>query len=233
MTDIHQHILWGLDDGPEQPQGMQAMLRKAAKQRVTRIAATPHVCPGFEPFDPGVYYERLGEAQAYCDSNGLGIQLMPGAEVAWTYQTAEALRRGKVPTLGDTDCVLIELWRDVSWSDVRAAVSGVLRTGFVPVLAHIERYRCFVWQPGRALALKHELPVGYQVNASTIIEPCGFMVKRFVRQMLDERGIDAVASDAHDAKERPVRMDEAYRALKESCSAGYAEELVNFNGVVR
>ena len=79
LTDIHQHVLWGLDDGAQTPKVMHQMLHAAHEQQIRRIAATPHVYPGFKPFDMELYRRRLDEAQAYCDENKLDIELMSGA----------------------------------------------------------------------------------------------------------------------------------------------------------
>ena len=143
MTDIHQHLLWGLDDGAQTPESMQDMLLEARRQGIGQIAATCHVCPGMEPFDEGLYRERLAEAQAFSHHAGLGVQVLPGAEVAWTYQTVTALRQGKALRLGNTDAVLLELWQDVSLHEARRAVRSLISAGYCPVLAHVERYQGF------------------------------------------------------------------------------------------
>lgn len=231
MTDIHQHILWGMDDGPKTPEAMQKMLRAAHGQKIICLCATPHASPGIQPFDRALYDERLKEAQEYCDNNGLDIILLPGAEIAWTYQTVEALRRGAVPTLGNSEYALIELWEDVSWSEVRSAAEQLLRAGVVPVFAHVERYRCFRWLPGKAIALRQELGIGYQVNATTLLYPRKLSTRYFIMRMLRAKAIDAVASDAHGFPGRPLRMRRAYKALKERCGAEYAKKLFEFDGV--
>jgi len=231
MTDIHQHLLWGLDDGPENVQGMYDLLHAAHNQQITRIAATPHACPGLQPFDRNQYQARLEEAQRYCNENSLPITMLTGAEIAWTYHTVEALRTGQVPTLGGTEYVLIELWRDVSWQEVKSAAGQLLRAGFTPVFAHVERYRCFVWQPRRAISLKKEMDICYQVNAPTLLAEGGPVFKRFMHCMLEEQAFDAVASDAHDCTFRPQSLQVAYEALQKKCGEEYAKRLVNFYGV--
>ena len=41
FTDIHHHLLYGLDDGPKSKNGMYRMLCKAAEEGITEIVATP------------------------------------------------------------------------------------------------------------------------------------------------------------------------------------------------
>lgn len=42
MTDLHSHILFGVDDGARNPQESIEMLQRAAQEGVTCIVATPH-----------------------------------------------------------------------------------------------------------------------------------------------------------------------------------------------
>ena len=230
LTDIHQHLLWGLDDGAKSSEIMQKMLGKAARQGITRIAATPHATPGFEPFDMGKYRERLAEAQSFCKTNDLSIKIFPGAEVMWTYQTVTALRQGAVPTLAGTDHVLLELPYTCTLNEAREAVQALRRAGYLPVLAHVERYRCFSWSPRDAVKFHEQTGAAFQMNAGTLLYPHGLMEKHFVRVMLDEYCLDAVATDAHGRPERPINLRAAYKWLRENTDADYADELVNFLG---
>ena len=113
--------------------------------------------------------QRLEEARIYCRDNGLNLSLVSGAEINWTYNTVEALRQGRVHSLNDSEFALIELWQEVSWYEVQSISEKLLRAGFTPIFAHVERYRCFLWQPDKAVSLKRELPVYYQMNAGFLL----------------------------------------------------------------
>lgn len=233
MSDLHQHVLWGLDDGANSPEMMHAMLKMAHAQKIRRIAATPHACPGYRPFDIALYNERLAEAQAFCDMNDMDITLMSGAEIMWTYNTVSALRRGQVPTLNDTDCVLIEFWENITWDEVRTAVKSVLHAGYMPIIAHVERYWSFMLNPRRAIALRKEFPVAYQLNASAVLSPASFTHRIFVSRMLNAQAFDVLASDAHNCEGRRIRLGKAFDLVAEQHGSEYAQSLVNYDGVVR
>lgn len=232
MTDIHQHLIWGIDDGAASPEVMKAMLRAAHGQGIGTIAATAHARPGFRPFDAGLYTERLTEAQRFCDEEKLDIRILPGAEIAWTYQTPLALRQEKIPALGKSDYVLLELWRSVSWQAAKDAVQQLTRAGYYPVLAHPERYLAFLLSPKAAIRFRNETGALLQINADTLISPRGCMERRFVRALLDGRAVDAVASDAHDCTDRPVNLKAACEWLKAHTDAAYAQELTTFGGAL-
>lgn len=233
LTDIHQHLLWGLDDGAKTPEIMQEMLWEAHRQGITCIAATPHAAPGFEPFDMARYKERLSEANAFCKENSLPLKVVSGAEVVWTYQTAASFRQGSLPTLGDTDYVLLELWRDISLQAAKDAVHQLIRAGYSPVLAHVERYRCFSWWPKQALRFREETGALMQVNAATLLHPHGPTETHFVHTMLRAQGIDAVATDAHGNPARPINLRQAHDWLLQHTDAEYTRKLTTFAGELK
>lgn len=230
LTDIHQHLLWGIDDGADSREIMYSMLREAQRQGIKTIVATSHARPGLQPFDMGLYTERLTEAQCFCKAEDLGICVLPGAEIAWTHQTPLALRQGRIPTMGGTDYVLLELWRNISWQAAQDAVKQLTRAGYCPVLAHPERYLAFIRSPKKTLQFRNETGAMLQLNADTVLSPRNYWERRFTEYLLKEGAVDAIASDAHDCINRPVNMEAAYQWLTIHTDAAYAKELVTFGG---
>lgn len=230
LTDIHQHLLWGIDDGADSREIMYSMLREAQRQGIKTIVATSHARPGLQPFDMGLYTERLTEAQCFCKTEDLGICVLPGAEIAWTHQTPLVLRQGRIPTMGGTDYVLLELWRNISWQAAQDAVKQLTRAGYCPVLAHPERYLAFIRSPKKTLQFRNETGALLQLNADTVLSPRNYWERRFTEYLLKEGAVDAIASDAHDCINRPVNMEAAYQWLTIHTDAAYAKELVTFGG---
>ena len=230
LTDIHQHLLWGIDDGAASRETMYSMLREAQRQGIKTIIATSHARPGLQPFDMGLYTERLTEAQCFCKTEDLGICVLPGAEIAWTHQTPLVLRQGRIPTMGGTDYVLLELWRNISWQAAQDAVKQLTRAGYCPVLAHPERYLAFIRSPKKTLQFRNETGTMLQLNADTVLSPRSYWERRFTEYLLKEGAVDAIASDAHDCINRPVNMEAAYQWLTLHTDATYAKELVTFGG---
>lgn len=229
LTDIHAHFLWGIDDGPTKPEGMYQLIRDAHSQGIVRFTATPHVRPGYRPFDAGKYRDRLHEAREFCRAQNPDMEIIAGAEVAWTYQTAYALRQRTIPTLGETDYVLIELGCDITLKEAYSAVRSVEGAGYLPVLAHVERCRCFAWAPWQALRFREKTGALFQMNADTVLRPRGLVEKYFRNLMIRERAIDVVASDAHGGAGRPVNLRRAYNWLLAHTDQEYAGLLTCFS----
>lgn len=214
ICDIHHHIVWGIDsDGPQTLQDSIIMLRAAAADGISAIITTPHVMPGITPFDFALYREHLSALQSWCRDQGQGLRLYPGAEIFYTPMTVQYLGEGRVPTMNGTAYVLVEFDPDERYEQIRKACAELTAHGYIPILAHTERYTALVHHPKAALALREELGLAYQVNCSTIIAPKGFWQQRFIKVLLKEGALDIVATDAHNVTTRPVRMKEAITVL--------------------
>lgn len=229
FVDIHQHLLHGLDDGPRTFEESLEMLDASYEDGVRTIIATPHVTPGEEPFPLDVYQKRLAAIDSYIQSNSLAIQVLAGAEILYTEATLRLLQAGAVPTLASSRYVLVEFTPAVAYETLFEAARRLANAGYIPVIAHIERYDCLVRTPKHAQALRESINLRLQVNCSTIIRPKGFWHKRFIKAVLAWQAVDYVATDAHGINWRPTCMRECAAALGKMCDRGYVMGLVGGN----
>lgn len=227
VVDTHQHVLWGLDDGPESREEMHAMLNAASKNGITRIIATPHVVPGIEFFDEDKYRLSLKEAAEYARGLDKPIDIHGGAEILFTEQTAQFLIDGRVPTLDGTNRVLVEFSPDVEFDYLKYAINQIICVGFLPVLAHVERYRCLMMHPSRAIKLRERNDIFYQINARPAAHPEGFFLKRFLDVMFKSQAVDALGTDAHNCTYRPPEIMHAIRRISDRYGSDYAASLVD------
>lgn len=230
FTDIHHHLLYGVDDGAQSLQMSLKMAQRAYRGGTRTIIATPHVTPGVEQIDEQKFHKRLDEIHAACRQAGMDLRLLLGAEILYTDMTCRLLSEGRVPTLAGTEYVLVEFMPGVRYDALYKALEGILRAGFLPVVAHVERYACLASSPRRAAMLKDELEgVLFQMNSSTILGGRGFFSDLHTRRLLEESLIDIVASDAHNLRERPTRLHEAYQKLREDYDDIYAANLTGMS----
>ena len=213
FIDLHQHILWGLDDGPETPEEMYALLRADVADGIAVVAATTHVLPGLRPFDMALYRERLKQAQEYCAEQELPLQVIGGAEIGYTPYVASALADRRIPTIGGSEFILLEFWKDVDRKTVEQAVAEVFRHGFNPIIAHIERYKLFQWDLSFILSLKEEFGFLCQVNCDYVLSERildGFSLRRMQKNGI----VDVIATDAHGTVRRPPKMRKTRQYLQ-------------------
>ena len=227
FADLQQHVLWGLDDGPQTSEQMRVLLRQDVEEGIQLVFATAHAYPKLRAFDLALYWERLAEANACCESEGWPLRVVPGCEIHYCPAVPDHLSAGRLPTLGHSRHTLIEFAPDVSPAEIGEAADRLYRTGYPPVLAHVERYQRLVCSPERAMDMREEYGLLYQMNSETVLQPRGFREKRFVKRMLASCAIDAIATDAHDAIHRPARMKAAYQKIAKEQGMDYAERVVS------
>lgn len=228
FADIHQHVLWGLDDGAQTANDMHALLEQDARDGVGLVFATAHGSHHGRPLNLQTYADRLQEANDYASARGLNLRILPGCEIFYQDSTADLLADGRLLPLGNTRSVLVEFHEDVTFDEIRKASDRLYNAGFSPILAHVERYKKLVRRPWDTMALRSDYGLTFQMNCGTVLHANGLLEQLFVRYMLRANAIDVVASDAHDVKLRPVQMRAACDAICDQCSEVYARQVVSY-----
>ena len=102
--------------------------------------------------------------------------------------------------------------------------------GYIPVIAHVERYRCMVENLDLAAELQ-DMGAMIQMNADAILGLEGWGSKRYCKKMLQEELVDIVASDSHGIAERVNHMRKCYEVIAKKFGEDYAKELMHDNPI--
>jgi len=223
-VDIHHHLLHHMDDGPQTMEDMISMLHAAVAEGVACIVATPHMLPGMVEFDAEQYQRSLMEARQYVEQFRLPLRILPGAEIYYTTMTPAMLHRGVIPHLGSGHYVLVEFHPHVSFDGICRAAVHIANTGSTMVLAHAERYRCLHFG-SRLNRLRQGYRVVIQVNAETLLRPGSFLMRRWIRQAMENEWIDVVASDAHDVEHHPCLLGQCAAHIENVWGRAAAERI--------
>ena len=213
VTDVHCHILPQVDDGASSVEESIRMLRSAAQEGIIKIFVTPHYKAGRHNAGIGEIQQKLKELQRISDEEGLGIELIPGNEVLYFNDLYEALEEKTIQTMGESNHVLIEFLPKESGKVLRNAVDELIGNGYIPIIAHMERYECLHNNIEAVKELK-ALGARLQVNASSITGKNGIRIKRYVIRMLAEQLIDFLGTDAHDAEKRTPEIKKCISVLR-------------------
>ena len=212
MIDIHHHLIWGVDDGAKDRDVSIAMIRRAVREGVTDIVCSSHTRPGQHDLNIDRYLRHMEWLDSFIRAEGLDLTLHVGSEVMYTTHAAQHLKDGLVPTIDAGWHVLVEFLPPTPHGNILRGLMDLEDAGFLPVLAHCERYQEL--RTGDRLAeLKRTTRATIQMNADTVIKARGLMGDRWVRQVLRDELIDVVGTDAHSADSRPCRLGEAFVAL--------------------
>ena len=218
-----------MDDGPDSMEESRRMLHIAANNGIGTIAATPHIYPGHQPFDQNSYHQRLDTLREICVQDDLPIRLIEGAEIHFTSATLNMLQEKQIPTMDGSAYVLIEFSDRTPFSRIEFAVYSLFRNGYIPIIAHPERYRSLVFRPNRAIRLRQEFDLCYQIDCAHILHPFGILQKRFIHRLLSEKAVDLIATDAHDSVLRTPQMRSTWDYICKKYGCEYADSLVTFD----
>ena len=227
--DMHQHVIYGVDDGPQTLEESMAMLAADRADGITHVVATSHAMPSMERFPTERYIRHLNKLNQISADKGLGVTIYGGCEVFYTEVAARLLIAGELPTLAGSRYALIEFDPTSTFDAIVTALRRLTNNGLIPVIAHCERYEALVKHPRESVALRESFRVRLQVNASTIIGRVPRPVRKFRDLLLDEGVLDYIATDAHNTAARKPNLGEAYRAIEKRYGAERADKLTRTN----
>ena len=229
--DIHCHYLYGVDDGSKSPEMTLRMLDQSYQQGVRNVILTPHYNP--KAFKMGIrdIKSRYEEFRELVKREGHpDMKFWLGSEIFYHKGTTpEDMLKGHVISLAKSRYILIEFQTNVEFSYIESAVSEAQGAGYIPILAHIERFDALRGDLEKVSLIKDEGAL-IQVNASTIFGSDGFRIKSFAKKLLKNRLVDFVGTDTHrDAKWRVPNLGAAAEYIYKKCSENYADEIFIHN----
>ncbi len=225
MVDIHSHIIHSVDDGSDSIETSLKMIKEELSQGVDKIILTPHLRHGiFEVADEKIR-ENFIELKNKCKEQNLPVELYLGREITLYKNLFHDIKNGNFIPLSNEKYILIEFpyYNDVGIDEVCYNIDLL---GFIPVIAHVERYEYFRTVEN----VKSAKAVGalIQVNASSIIGKSGAKEKKFVKLLLKNKLVDFVGSDYHMHRENFMKSAYLKVAKKDE---DYANKIFTTNAL--
>jgi protein-tyrosine phosphatase len=202
MFDIHAHILPAIDDGPRTLEEAIQTVSALAAEGITDIVATPHFNDRFPHVPAAEVQERVQALQRVVSQAGIPVRLWTGHEVHLDDEVEDALARSEAATINDGPYVLLELPSHEFPVFLPGLIGRLRMKGFVPVLAHVERYRPTCRDPEVLVPLV-EAGALLQVTASSLVGLFGTQVQQTAELLLQRNLAHVFASDAHAMTDRP------------------------------
>lgn len=209
MVDIHNHVLWALDDGAATLEASLAMLQTAAADGVTDIVATPHLDPQYT-YNAELVRSRIVELAAKTDGHP---RLYRGCEFHFSFDNIDHLLQDPtVYTINGTRYLLLEFPNTHIGRHTEPVLQRLIDAAIVPIVAHPERNPILRGDVDR-LERWVELGCLVQVTALAITGGFGSPPRAASLKLLERGLVHVVASDAHDPQQRHPRLSEAYAAV--------------------
>jgi protein-tyrosine phosphatase len=202
--DLHAHLLPGVDDGPAELAGSLAMAAAAVAAGTRVMAATPHINGAFA-IGPAELAGRVASLGSALERAGIGLQVVTGGELAHERALELSDDELRAIALGDGGCLLVECPFGRAGELVGHLVAHLQGKGHRVLLAHPERSPDFSGDPARLAALVRR-GAFVQVTAGSLAGEFGRTVRRSCLTFLEQDLVHVIASDAHDAAQRPPAL---------------------------
>ena len=219
FSDIHSHILFGTDDGPKTREAMFSLVDAIYQEGVRHLFATSHFHPGFYGNNTAKKAEAFQILQDYAEKKYPDLTLYSGNELHYSKDCVSWLHDGLCQTLNHSRYVLVDFSHNACFAEISNGLQNLLSAGYIPILAHTERYRLSKKQ---VISLK-QLGVLIQLNAQSVLGETGFFPKIRTEKILSWRLCDFVATDTHDLTYRPPKMQKCYQHLCKHHGTSYAD----------
>lgn len=220
--DIHSHVLPQIDDGAKNMEMSMEMIGSAYEQGVRHLIATSHFSVEGRK-DESYYRNYQKEIESAFDAVKMtaeklypDMHLYLGNELLYTSGFAKALQKGWIHSLNDSRYLLVEFYPSTPLNELENALREIMNRGFVPVLAHVERYEC-LWKKDKILDDIRDLGVVIQMNVSSVLGNMFSESTRVCRRWVKQGFIDVLGTDMHNMRDRKPRYDEAFAWIQKNC----------------
>lgn len=229
MVDIHSHILPFVDDGSDSLEQSFEMLRMAEDASTKAIVLTPH--SNLYEYDKNLLYELEFVFNAFkqkVEKQKIPVEIYLGGEIFAGKNIIEYAEKKLLPTINYSRFMLVEFDFYSSPSYIKDIIKKLSSMGYVPVVAHPERYECVKKSPSLSMDFMNCGGL-LQVNKGSVTGDFGSVSMETAFELINHKTVQFVASDAHSIEVRNTDMELAYGIVADEFDKKTAERLFDTN----
>jgi protein-tyrosine phosphatase len=229
MIDIHSHVLPYVDDGSKSLEASLLMIKNASDQGVSDIFLTPHFMRFrnyLSSFDKN--FEEFQKLKLEVLERGYTINLHLGNEIYYTIDTIRNLKSKIAIPMGKSNKVLIEFSMSEEDEDIIEAIHNLKSAGYIPIIAHPERYLYI--KKISDYELMKKMGALIQINAPSIIGKYGTSIQKLSMKLIKMDLVDFVGSDVHEF--RAYNLLAAYNLVKDKFDIEKANRIFNNTSIL-
>lgn len=233
VVDVHSHMLPAVDDGADNMDVTRQMIRLSYNEGCRHLFLTPHA----DAFNQrGIKVDnKLAAIREWLADENIDMAIYQGAEIYVDPEDAEDTRtiikkvkKGKYPTLNNTQYVLVEFYLGGFLLDeVIPTIVALKDEGYIPVIAHAERYGV----PFESLCRLKEMGCLFQMNLCDVYFDWENDITNMTRKLLKEKMFDFVGTDAHGMDRRQPVMREYIDFLYANYDKDYIDGILYKNAM--
>lgn len=227
ITDIHMHLIPGVDDGSDSIDMSLDMIKMAYNQGVRIIFCTSHDSAyDWDQVTPRENFEKLkiACAQAFPDVKlflGCEIYCIPGYMKA----LVKGINDGRYPTMNNSEYILVEFPTGrFTFEEMFSCIRALQDNRNKVIIAHVERYNSFLdLEKIKQLKMMGCL---IQVNAFSLAEETSEALKSLANQVVENELADFIGTDAHKSYRRAPVLESGVEIIRQKARKEYAEKLL-------
>jgi len=214
LVDLHCHFVPGVDDGARDVDEAIVQLAEYDRQNIHTVVTTPHLAASAAH---GQWRDDIDAA--FAELSAVASRAFPSIDLSLSFEfrldDPDSDLSDRRIGLGDGGRLLVEFPMLAMPAYPDRMLEIVLEAGWVPVLAHPERYsgveRAYGWIAGW-----REMGALMCINAGSLWGEHGGEAQRVARRMLSDSSVDLIASDNHARPHRAATVRQAWDYLAES-----------------
>lgn len=229
FTDIHNHIIFSVDDGIKSLDKSIRMLEQAVACNICQIATTPHVSNLADTSNIDRINRHFDQLKDAVSKKSIPVDIFLGAELMYNDRAYDLKKVSRITINGNQKYFLFELSLFALPTRVGEFIFQAKLKGLEPVLAHPERYFYLHKNIDQLLRWRQQGCL-MQMNAGSLTGQFGKEVVSITKKLLTANFYTFAASDAHDIKSRNFKvLTKAYEIANQLISAEKAEHLFKIN----
>jgi len=194
-TDIHCHIVPGVDDGSPSVERSVELVRSMSGWGITRIIATPHVTQDTFENTPDTIAQPFAELRHALADNGISIELSHSAEYRMDEFFLAQIQAGNLLPMPNGFILVENSYIQEPWNLDKLLFDLNIK-GLRPILAHPERYLYYHDKRDRYRQL-HDRGTLFQINVLSLSEFYGRAERRVAEWLIEEDMVDFLGTDLH------------------------------------
>lgn len=194
-TDIHSHLIPGIDDGAPDVGASLLMIKALQQLGFKQLITTPHIMADLYPNTPEIIQTGLEKVRKALKAENIDMPIDAAAEYLMDESFADKIDAGKLLTLGDK-YVLVEMSFISPPPNGEQLLFQLQTKGYRPIMAHPERYSYYRGDLAKYERLK-ERGCLLQLNLLSLSGYYGPDVRRTATRMLKAGLFDLAGTDLH------------------------------------
>ncbi|KFF02451.1 tyrosine-protein phosphatase [Flavobacterium reichenbachii] len=198
FIDIHSHLLPGIDDGARSIQDTIRLVRAFKELGISQFITTPHISHYIWNNSPEAVITKHKETQISLNAQNITMPFRPAAEYFMDDWFENHFKSEKLLTLKD-NYVLVEMSYMNAPVQLYKILFDIQIAGYIPVLAHPERYLFYHKNLIEYDRLK-KAGCLFQLNLLSTVGYYGSRITKITEYLLKKGMYDFAGTDVHHRK---------------------------------